>query len=31
MDARKFFEQAYTGLIGFEVGFMVDLITKLLR
>ena len=31
MDARKFFELAYTGLIGFEVGFMVDLIAKLIR
>ena len=31
MDPRKFFELAYTGLIGFEVGFMVDLIVKLIR
>ena len=31
MDVRKFFELAYTGLIGFEVGFMFDLIAKLLN
>jgi hypothetical protein len=31
MDARKFFELAYTALIGFEVGFMVDLVAKLLK
>jgi hypothetical protein len=31
MDARKFFEFAYTALIGFEVGFMVDLIAQLIR
>jgi len=31
MSWRKFFELAYTGLIGFECGFILDLIHQLLR
>jgi hypothetical protein len=28
MNWRKFFELAYTGLIGFECGFILDLILR---
>ena len=31
MSARKLFELAYTGLIGFECGFIIDLIRSLVR
>jgi hypothetical protein len=30
MDTRKFFELAYTGLIGFEAGFIIDLTAQLI-
>lgn len=31
MNWLKILELAYTGLIGFEVGFIVDLLTELLQ
>jgi hypothetical protein len=31
MNWAKFFELAYTWLIGFETGFVIDLIRQLLR
>ncbi len=31
MNWLKFFELAYTGLIGFEVGFILDLAHRLVR
>ena len=31
MNWTKFFELAYTWLIGFETGFILDLIRQLLR
>jgi len=31
MNWRKFFELAYTGLIGFEVGFILDLLRQFQR
>jgi len=31
MNWRKFFELAYTGLIGFEFGFILDLILRMVR
>jgi hypothetical protein len=31
MNWRKFFELAYTGLIGFECGLIIDLIRSLVR
>jgi hypothetical protein len=31
MNWRKFFELAYSGLIGFECGFILDLIIRLMR
>ncbi len=31
MNWRKFFELAYAGLIGFEFGFILDLILQLWR
>ena len=31
MNWQKLFELAYTGLIGFEVGFIIDLIREFRR
>ena len=31
MNWRTFFELAYSGLIGFECGFILDLILRLMR
>jgi hypothetical protein len=31
MNWRRFFELAYTGLIGFESGFILDLIHRLMH